>query len=279
MKLSPELQWDLEEILPKSLRLVQACVDVISSNGWLSPAMAAMELSQMITQALWARDSYLKQLPHFSSELIERCKSKGVDNIFAILDLEDEDRNKLLRMDQAKMNDVAQFCNRYPNVELAFDVLNKDELEEDGVVHLVVQLERDDDPAPVIAPFFPTVNFCFNSEFSNNFHHSSNLCASFFPYQQKREEAWWLVVGDSKTNSLISIKRVPLAKRSKIKLDFQAPAAGHHSYSLYFMCDAYMGCDQEESIDLKVAAPAPDSDTDNDDDGQRGGKRKAEDSD
>lgn len=51
-------------------------MDVLSSNGWLSPAVAAMELAQMITQAMWAKDSYLKQLPHFTSDIIKRCTDK-----------------------------------------------------------------------------------------------------------------------------------------------------------------------------------------------------------
>ena len=63
-------------IVLQAVRLIQACVDVLSSNGWLSPALAAMELAQMVTQAMWGRDSYLKQLPHFTAELIEACKSK-----------------------------------------------------------------------------------------------------------------------------------------------------------------------------------------------------------
>ena len=62
------------------LYLFQACVDVLSSNGWLSPAIAVMELAQMVTQAMWSKDSYLKQL-------------------------EDEDRNKLLNMSDIQMAD------------------------------------------------------------------------------------------------------------------------------------------------------------------------------
>uniref|UniRef100_A0AAQ4RIN1 U5 small nuclear ribonucleoprotein 200 kDa helicase n=1 Tax=Gasterosteus aculeatus aculeatus TaxID=481459 RepID=A0AAQ4RIN1_GASAC len=76
MQLSAELQSDTEDILSKAVRLIQACVDVLSSNGWLSPALAAMELAQMVTQAMWSKDSYLKQLPFFTSEHIKRCTDK-----------------------------------------------------------------------------------------------------------------------------------------------------------------------------------------------------------
>ena len=60
----------------QAIRLIQACVDVLSSNGWFSPALAAMELAQMMTQAMWSKDSSLKQLPHFTSDLIKRCTEK-----------------------------------------------------------------------------------------------------------------------------------------------------------------------------------------------------------
>ena len=53
-------------------------MDVLSSNGWLSPALAAMELAQMVTQAMWSKDSPLKQLPHFSADIIKRCQEKVV---------------------------------------------------------------------------------------------------------------------------------------------------------------------------------------------------------
>ena len=101
------------------LYLCQACVDVLSSNGWLSPAIAAMELAQMVTQAMWSKDSYLKQLPHFSKDLIDSCVQRGVESIFDIMELEDEDRNKLLNMSDIQMADVARFCNR--QVVISYD--------------------------------------------------------------------------------------------------------------------------------------------------------------
>lgn len=75
----------------------------------------------------------------------------------------------------------------------------------------------------------------------------------YFCLKQKREEGWWLVIGDTKTNTLISIKRISLQKKAKVKLDFEAPAtSGHYNYMLYFMCDCYMGCDQEYKFELNV---------------------------
>lgn len=72
---------------------------------------------------------------------------------------------------------------------------------------------------------------------------------------QKREEGWWVVIGDPKSNSLISIKRLTLQQKAKVKLDFVAPVVGHHTYTLYFMSDAYMGCDQEYKFNIDVEEP------------------------
>lgn len=160
IQLGPELQGDTEMILSKAIRLIQACVDVLSSNGWLSPAVAAMELAQMVTQAMWSKDSYLKQLPHFNAEIIKRCIDKNIDTVFDIMELEDDDRIKLLQLTDVQMADVARFCNRYPNIEMSFEVVDKDKINSGQTVNVAVQLEREDEvTGPVIAPFYPQVNF------------------------------------------------------------------------------------------------------------------------
>ena len=198
----------------------------------------------MITQAMWNKDSYLKQLPHFSSETIQvnqilkklvktlltllffqRCKDKDVESIFDIMELEDEDRDKLLQLTNDQMADVARFCNRYPNIELEYAVQDKEDLASGRPVNVEVKLEREDEiTGPVIAPFFPT----------------------------KREEGWWVVIGDPKANSLLSIKRLTLQQKAKFLLDFVGPRPGRYSYVLYFMSDSYLGCDQEYKFNCDI---------------------------
>merc|ERR1712029_484038 len=158
-------------------------------------------------------------------ELIDACVGRGVESIFDVMELEDEDRNKLLNMTDIQMGDVARFCNRYPNIEVEYDVLDKDDLSSGQTVNIEVRLEREDEvTGPVIAPFFPT----------------------------KREEGWWVVIGDPKNNSLLSIKRLTLQQKAKFMLDFIAPKPGKYDYILYYMSDSYLGCDQEYKFKVDI---------------------------
>jgi len=88
----------------------------------------------------------------------------------------------------------------------------------------------------------------------------------------RREEAWWLVVGDVAANTLLGIKRVALGKAARVKLEFAAPATpGAHALTLFFMCDSYLGCDQEYELPLAVTAPAGGSGSDSEG-GSEGGE-------
>ena len=63
-------------------------MDVISSSGWLNPALAAMEMSQMVSQGLWERDGVLMQLPHFTKDLAAKCTAAGIESIFDLQEME-----------------------------------------------------------------------------------------------------------------------------------------------------------------------------------------------
>ncbi|KAH7862903.1 hypothetical protein Vadar_010909 [Vaccinium darrowii] len=235
------LASDQREVLLSAGRLLQAIVDVTSSNGWLSLALLAMEVSQMVTQGMWEMDSMLLQLPHFTKELAKKCQEnpgKSIETVFDLAEMEDDERRELLQMPDSELMDIARSCNRFPNIDLTYDMVDGDNVRAGENVSLQVTLERDlegeTEVGPVDAPRYP----------------------------KTKEEGWWLVVGDPKSNQLLANKKVSLQRKAKVKLDFAAPGeAGKKNYTLYFMSDSYMGCDQEYSfpVDVKAAALEDDS--------------------
>eukprot|EP01134_Creolimax_fragrantissima_P000807 CFRG0807T1 len=244
INLSAELQSDLNYILGSSVNLLHACVDVLSSQGWLKPALATMELTQMVVQAMWNKDSVLKQIPHFSSELVKLCEAKKVESPFDVLEMEDDERQSLLNLGKKETAAVAIFCNRYPAVDVTYEVMSPDDISSGGAVAVTVSLEREDDGestiSPVIAPYYP----------------------------KRKNENWWLVIGDMDKNSLLSIKRVALNMKAEAKLEFIAPEEGNYNLTLFLMCDSYMGCDQEYEFKLNVgtAVSASEGEDDSEDD-------------
>jgi len=119
LQLPPDLAADQALVLEKVLNLLSACVDVMSSNAWLN-ATRAMDLSQMCVQAMWDTESPLKQVPHFepdvcashplllkmpnkSGQVIKRCKEANVESVYDIMEMEDDQRSDLLRMDARQM--------------------------------------------------------------------------------------------------------------------------------------------------------------------------------
>ncbi|KAJ7219396.1 putative RNA helicase [Mycena pura] len=239
LQLPPDLAADQVLVLEKVLNLLSACVDVMSSNAWLS-ALGAMDLSQMCVQAVWETDSPLKQIPHFEPEVLARCKETGIESVYDIMEMEDDKRIELLQMTSAQMKDVAVFVNSYPTLDVSHELV-KGEYTAGAPIILQVALRRDVDEdedggdQEVIAPFYPS----------------------------KKMINWWLVVGDSSTRRLLAIKRVTVSKSLGVKLEITLPK-GTHSLKLYVICDSYIGADHDISLDPIEVAEGVDSDSDDD---------------
>eukprot|EP01130_Rhizamoeba_saxonica_P004092 TRINITY_DN1684_c0_g1_i1.p1 TRINITY_DN1684_c0_g1~~TRINITY_DN1684_c0_g1_i1.p1 ORF type:complete len:2137 (-),score=539.86 TRINITY_DN1684_c0_g1_i1:63-5960(-) len=236
--LTPDLADDLNYILNVTPRLVKAIVDVISSNGWLKPAIACMELSQMFVQAVWITDSFFRQLPHISNELGKKMEEENSE-VESILDLPDIPENKreeyFSEFSEQQKNDIIIATNRYPNIGISFDMA--EEVAAGSKVSLSLILEREleekEKLGEVYAPHFP----------------------------HEKAELWWFVLGDEQ-NNLHSIHRTAVNKpEAAAELKFQAPhEEGTYKYTLYVICDSYLGCDQEWDVEFTVSGTAMDVD-------------------
>ncbi|KAI0397895.1 Sec63 Brl domain-containing protein [Xylariaceae sp. FL0594] len=252
LQLPIDLAKDQEVIVSKVLSLLSATVDVLSSDGHLN-AMNAMEMSQMVVQAMWDRDSPLKQIPNFTPDVVKVANEFGIKDIFDFMEAMNPEENpnystlvKRLGLSQALLAQAAAFTNtKYPDISLEFEILDEDSIHAGEPAYLSVQIEReveDEDgevDTVVHAPFYPT----------------------------KKMENWWLVVGEESTKTLLAIKRVTIGRQLKVRLEYTVPTPGKHDLKLFLMSDSYIGVDQEPTFSVNVAE-AMDVDSDEDEEDQ-----------
>ena len=248
MQLPIDLAKDQEIMVSKVLSLLSAAVDILSSEGHLN-AMSAMEMSQMVVQAIWDRDSPLKQIPHFAPEVVKVAQEFGIRDIYDFMEAMNPDENprhkelvKNLGLSQKQLADAAKFINsKYSDISMEFELLDKDNVQAGAETEMVVRIERaaesheeeggsdDDDDAEI----------------------DTSVHAPFYP--ARKLENWWLVVGEESTKELYGIKKVSLARRKmQVKVKFTVPTPGTHQLKLSLMSDSYVGVDQDIDFNLDV---------------------------
>eukprot|EP01057_Protomagalhaensia_wolfi_P003844 Protomagalhaensia_wolfi_Nauph_80__3843@NODE_3895_length_684_cov_2_840310_g3079_i0_p1_GENE_NODE_3895_length_684_cov_2_840310_g3079_i0NODE_3895_length_684_cov_2_840310_g3079_i0_p1_ORF_typecomplete_len220_score43_72Sec63/PF02889_16/1_4e42_NODE_3895_length_684_cov_2_840310_g3079_i03662 len=218
-----------------------AAVDVATSNGWLRPALVAMELCQMIVQATPPHSNSLLQLPYASEEFVTKAQDLGIKEVFDVLSCEDSARDKLfesMNFNSRQIEDIATACNNFPVVDLEHEVLARE-----SKLRVKISRDFDDETNPVVPP----------------------VSAPLFP--TKKVEQWWLVVGKVETNNVVAIRRLAINKPNmevELELDTSVLAAKEesmtdsplaaqkHQLSLFLMSDSYVGCDQEIKFTYKI---------------------------
>jgi len=271
LQLPIDLAKDQEIILTKVLSLLSATVDILSSDGHIN-AMNAMEMSQMVVQAMWDRDSPLKQIPNFSADVIKAANESGyvasltvrialanlhhsVNDIFEFMEAMDPSENpnydalvKRLNLSQTQLAQAASFTNnKYPNIELDLEVEDPDDITAGAPSYLKVKITRDVDDEDESADVDTTVH------------------APFYPV--KKMENWWLVVGEESSKTLLAIKRITIGKSLNVKLEYTVPTPGEHELKLFLMSDSYVGVDQDPSFKVNVAE-GMDEDDEEEDEGE-----------
>ena len=245
LSLPIDLAKDQEEVVGKILPLLSACVDVLSSEGHLN-AMSAMEMSQMVVQAMWDRDSPLLQIPHFSSEVVDiLTKNYGIQDVEEFMSAMDPSENKdykklvnAMQLGNKELTEAAAFTNeKYPNLEMEFEAEDAEAPTAGAPAILKVKItrevEEDDEDAEGSKEVDTTVH------------------APFYP--SRKSENWWLVVAEEATKSLLAIKRVTIQKVLETKLEYVVPDMGNKKLTLFLMCDSYVGVDQSMNFEVEVA--------------------------
>ncbi|MCJ1252671.1 DEIH-box ATPase [Lignoscripta atroalba] len=268
MQLPADLAKDQEVIVSKVLNLLSGCVDVLSSEGHLN-AMSAMEMSQMVVQAMWVdRDSPLKQIPHFTPEIITVANDAGIKDIYEFMDAMDPDGEnhdptlvKRLGLDNKQLAQAADFTNnKYPNVNLEFEPESTD-ITAGSPAYINVKIEREiDDDDDDDGEDGEDGTGKKNADLDTTVH------APYYP--TKKMENWWLVVG-GRDNSLLAIKRVTIGRKLELKLEYVVPTPGKQTLTLFLMSDSYVGVDQDPRFEVDVAE-GMDEDEDEDEDDEEG---------
>lgn len=277
MQLPADLAKDQEIILSRVLSLLSGCVDVLSSDGHLN-AMSAMEMSQMVVQAMWDRDSPLKQIPHFTPEVVKAATEFGyvlsllsdrrspfniltylfsisIKDIFEFMEAMDPAENpnhaKLLQrlgLSTQQLAQAAQFTNtNYPNLDLEFSLQNPDSITANAPAYLNIRIERviDDEDNEGDTKMEADGTASAKKEPDTTVH------APFYP--ARKIENWWLVIGDQKAGTLLAIKRITVGRKLELKLEFAVQTAGTHELRLYLMSDSYIGVDQDPTFTVVAA--------------------------
>jgi len=228
--LPSELESDLKIVLSRAVPFTYALIDVLSSHGWLGPALAAMEFCQMLVQGMWDSDSPLLQLPHFDRDRAQRARDEfSCESIVDFIDLEDEKKLELLNgLNNRAIAQIALASNVYPS-DMELKLIDGDVIKtkpgEEVTINVNLSLERDPE----------------------------DDSGRFVRYPLKKETAWWVAVGEPASRALLAIKRVIIPRGAgsvNVALDLTMPDTLLSSCKVYALCDSWVGCDQELDVNF-----------------------------
>jgi len=245
---SQEIKADRDKLVSQCIPLVWAMVDLLASEQWLKPTLLCLELCQMITQALWDYDSPLMQLPFFTRDICKEFKKNNVEQIFDLVELEDEERDKLCeRFSKEQMGQIAKVCNTYPNLEFSL-VVQEQAIYPTKKMSIEVRIEREDAEE--------------DEELTDEQKEQKQIATPYVNcplFKGNKTETWFLVVGDSARNKLLTLHRFTMRRLLEKKtLTFTAPRKpGKYKWKLYLMSDSYLGTDTVNDISFTVSDGEP----------------------
>ncbi|KAL6580046.1 activating signal cointegrator 1 complex subunit [Orobanche minor] len=213
---------DLKSVLDQSIRIIQAMIDLCANSGWLSSTLTCMHLLQMVMQGLWFdRDSTLWMLPSMTDDLVTTLSQREILNILHLLDLPSATVQGLTRSSIAMR--LHEELQHFPRIQARLRV-QKQNARGNPCAGLNIKLEK-----------------------TNRHKKASRAFAPRFP--KVKDEAWWLVLGNTSTSQLYALKRVSFKDVLQTNMDIPSNVNDSQGMKLIIVSDCYLGLDQEYPIE------------------------------
>ncbi|XP_004299306.1 PREDICTED: activating signal cointegrator 1 complex subunit 3 [Fragaria vesca subsp. vesca] len=210
---------DLKSVLDQSIRIIQAMIDICANSGWLSSSVTCMHLLQMVMQGLWFdEDSSLWMLPCMNAELADSLCKRGIFRVQQLLELPKATLQNMIGNFPASK--FFQDLQLFPRIEVKLKILWKEGGES---CSLNIRLMK-----------------------TNFRKHKSRAFTPRFP--KVKNEAWWLVLGNTATSELYALKRVSFSDHLVTNMELPSDSTTLQGMKLMVVSDSYLGFEQEHSI-------------------------------
>ncbi|XP_057988384.1 DExH-box ATP-dependent RNA helicase DExH14 isoform X2 [Hevea brasiliensis] len=216
---------DLKSVLDQSIRIIQAMIDICANSGWLLSSITCMHLLQMVMQGLWfEKDSSLWMLPCMNTDLLSSLNKKGISTVQHLLDLPKATLQAMIGNFPASR--LYQDLHHFPCIKTKLK-LQKTDTDGKQSLSLNIKLEKTNSRKGTSRAFVPR-----------------------FP--KVKDEAWWLVLGNSSTSELYALKRVSFSDHLVTRMDIPSSLTTLQGTKLMLISDCYLGFEQEHCIEELV---------------------------
>jgi len=224
---------DTKSVLDQAVRIIQAMVDVAADGGWLFTALNTMNLLQMVIQGQWHTDSTLLILPHITDSIVKHLNSKKIETLAELIVLDPRKIRELLpQLNEKKLKEVLNTISMIPSIDVEFH-LNEQETGPGEELVIRIELFRKSRTTQSTGAFTPR-----------------------FP--KRKDEGYWLFVGNTNTGELLALRRVNFADKKLVtSLSFEVPKKeDEYQFCLYVISDCYLGLDQQYNVKFRVSQSA-----------------------
>lgn len=259
---------DLKSVLDQAIRILQAIIDMVGNQGWLSPALCGVVVLQMIVQARWHTDNSLLTLPHVDAAALAAFASISIDSLPEAMHMcyrSPERLEKALknRLKPQQLEQLMEHLSQLPNqrVRIYIDGLCSASMKE----RTQVKLEPIQGPIPedrwllVAAGAECMLQVEVSHRNGRHARGGAGALAAVAPrFPKPKDESWFLILGCRERRELLALKRTgSMRATSRHHLTFRAPdEIGRVVYTLYLLSDSYLGLDQQYSVCLNVQPAA-----------------------